>query len=299
MPAVAKKALKGFSGLQIAPVTQNDLLAYITGELVAVVGAQSMTRDPQTSEWSIDADDGVYDSGTDWTGDNVTITLAELPLAMRATLGGSNYDEVSGEYTFKSIDQAPEFAMTFKCLTTTAGIYRMFRFYSFKVKTITEEYRTKGKETSIQSVSITGQFLERKVDNSVFKAKDTSQESDLTWLDILDNVGEGVDSTAPIVEDVTPESGAIDVAIDTTVVWEFSENIDPVTISSNNFMLLGPTGKVAGALTVQDGSKITFTPTAPLANATQYSAVVTTGVKDLAGNALAAPYVTSFTTVGA
>jgi len=41
----------------------------------------------------------------------------------------------------------------------------------------------------------------------------------------------------------------------------------------------------------------TFSLTFPLANSTNYTATITTGVKDLAGNAMAANKVWAFTTV--
>jgi hypothetical protein len=47
------------------------------------------------------------------------------------------------------------------------------------------------------------------------------------------------------------------------------------------------------------GTTATFTPSAPLAAATKYTATVTTGAKDLGGASLAVPYAWSFTTAAA
>ena len=44
------------------------------------------------------------------------------------------------------------------------------------------------------------------------------------------------------------------------------------------------------------GTTATFTPTGNLVYSTTYTATVTTGAKDLAGNALASKYVWNFTT---
>jgi len=53
---------------------------------------------------------------------------------------------------------------------------------------------------------------------------------------------------------------------------------------------------VAGALGYDSTAKIvTFNPTEALTAAAKYTAIVTTGVKDLAGNALAAASITTFT----
>jgi len=53
---------------------------------------------------------------------------------------------------------------------------------------------------------------------------------------------------------------------------------------------------MAGAVT-SDGATATFAPTANLANGTTYTATVTTGAKDIAGNGLAQSRAWSFTTV--
>jgi hypothetical protein len=45
------------------------------------------------------------------------------------------------------------------------------------------------------------------------------------------------------------------------------------------------------------GSTATFTPSAPLAGATTYTATITTGVQDLAGNNLGADFVWTFSTI--
>ena len=55
------------------------------------------------------------------------------------------------------------------------------------------------------------------------------------------------------------------------------------------------TASVAGSVTLS-GTTATFTPSAPLAYSTTYTATLTTGVTDLANNALAAAYTWSFTT---
>lgn len=50
-------------------------------------------------------------------------------------------------------------------------------------------------------------------------------------------------------------------------------------------------------MTYDAASKIaTFTPTSPLSNSTGYTATITTGAKDVAGNALAVNKVFAFTT---
>ncbi|GAB4241590.1 MAG: hypothetical protein OHK0028_20130 [Deltaproteobacteria bacterium] len=75
----------------------------------------------------------------------------------------------------------------------------------------------------------------------------------------------------------------------------FSEPLDPSTVTAANFTLKDAANvPVAGSVTYA-GSTATFAPSAALAAGTRYTATVTTGVKDAAGNALAQPYAWSFT----
>ncbi|OHD38887.1 MAG: hypothetical protein A2015_06590 [Spirochaetes bacterium GWF1_31_7] len=69
------------------------------------------------------------------------------------------------------------------------------------------------------------------------------------------------------------------------------------TINDTNFILNEGTNPVSGAVTYDSlNNKAIFTPSVNLTNNTVYTATVTTGSKDLAGNAIATNKVWSFTT---
>jgi hypothetical protein len=74
--------------------------------------------------------------------------------------------------------------------------------------------------------------------------------------------------------------------------------MNPLTISGTTFTLTGPGATaVAGLVTYSGvGNTATFTPTTTLAPSTLFTATITTGAQDLAGNALAANFVWTFTT---
>jgi hypothetical protein len=84
------------------------------------------------------------------------------------------------------------------------------------------------------------------------------------------------------------------------VVATFSAAMNPATINSTTFTLTAPgTPPVAVAGTVSydaASDAATFTPTSPLALNTLYTATITTGAQDLAGDPLASDYVWTFTT---
>lgn len=103
------------------------------------------------------------------------------------------------------------------------------------------------------------------------------------------------DTTAPTVVSTTPGTDAVDVATDATVSVEFSETMDWQTITSAHFTLYKGATQVPANISYS-GVTAVLTPLSPLANNQLYEATVNTGVTDLAGNAIAAPYVWSFTT---
>jgi hypothetical protein len=80
----------------------------------------------------------------------------------------------------------------------------------------------------------------------------------------------------------------------------FSRDMDAATINATNVKLVATTGGATVPTTLAYNAAtntVTLTPTAALANNTSYTITVTTGVKDLAGNALAVQFTSSFITV--
>ena len=98
-----------------------------------------------------------------------------------------------------------------------------------------------------------------------------------------------------------PGNAATGVAINQSINATFSEAMNPLTISTANFTVAGPGATpVTGTVAYDVNSKIaTFTPASDLAANTTYTATITTGVKDLADNALAGNFAWSFTTAAA
>jgi predicted small lipoprotein YifL len=105
------------------------------------------------------------------------------------------------------------------------------------------------------------------------------------------------DITPPVVIATTPLAGANDVAINIAPSVTFSEPVDQKTIS---FLLSTSTGSTAVPCTMSySGTTAIFTPLATLAYSTPYTATVSAGVKDLAGNAMPNSYIWSFVTSAA
>jgi hypothetical protein len=103
-----------------------------------------------------------------------------------------------------------------------------------------------------------------------------------------------IDNTAPTVSSVFPADTATGVLRNANIVANFSETMDPSTINISSFTLMQGSTPINGAVT--SGTTATFHPTSNLTANTLYTATITTGVKDLAGNPLATAKIWSFTT---
>ena len=110
--------------------------------------------------------------------------------------------------------------------------------------------------------------------------------------------GTTADTTPPTVTAVSPGPGATGVAVNTKVNATFSESMDPATVTTASFTLSGPGATaVTGTIAYVDLTGIaTFKPASALAANTTFTARLTSGVRDLAGNALANAFVWTFTT---
>ncbi len=106
------------------------------------------------------------------------------------------------------------------------------------------------------------------------------------------------DAASPGVHSTVPFNSANGVPVSQTIAVTFSEAMNPATITTSTFTLIGPDAiPVTGTVAYDLSSHIaTFAPESPLAANTFYGATVTTGAEDLAGNALASDIVWSFTT---
>lgn len=103
------------------------------------------------------------------------------------------------------------------------------------------------------------------------------------------------DTVAPQVASVSPANGATGVSMNTFVEATFNEGMQ--SPQAGDFVLEGPGGAVAGSVSYDPTTwTMRFTPDASLASNTTFTATLSTNIKDLAGNALAAAYSWTFTT---
>jgi hypothetical protein len=106
--------------------------------------------------------------------------------------------------------------------------------------------------------------------------------------------GSAPDNILPTVISTDPLNNAINVERNKIIALTFSEAMDLSTINTSTFTLKQGTTVIPGTV-AYSGTTATFTPANILTAGTVYSATITNGAKDLAGNALATNTVWSFT----
>lgn len=100
----------------------------------------------------------------------------------------------------------------------------------------------------------------------------------------------------PSVSSVSPADGAVGVALADPIKVIFSEPVDPATVTPAAILLQSPAGPVSGTLSLMGGT-VQLRPAAPLEPNTQYTVTVAATIRDLAGYAMMAPFISSFTSL--
>jgi Ice-binding-like/Bacterial Ig-like domain len=137
--------------------------------------------------------------------------------------------------------------------------------------------------------------------NTLYTATITTGAESLAGTALASNfvwtfeTGATLDTTAPTVDLTVPTDGAVGVAINVGLSATFSETMNPATITDTTFTLMQGVTPVTGNVNYF-GLVATFTPDGNLLESTVYTATVTTGANDLAGNPLASNYVWTFET---
>jgi len=108
-----------------------------------------------------------------------------------------------------------------------------------------------------------------------------------------------VDNTPPTVVTTDPPSNAVGVQLNDPIIATFSEPLDPASVSVASFQVTDDMSNPVNGIVSVSGRDVRFTP-APnaLVKSALYHAMLTTGITDLAGNALATAFSWDFTTDG-
>jgi hypothetical protein len=144
------------------------------------------------------------------------------------------------------------------------------------------------------------------VAGTTYNATITTAAKDLSGNALAGNfawsftTGSTIDTSPPTIVSTNPANSATGICTNKSVNVTFSEAMDPSTINTATFSVAtsaAPGTPLAGVVTYNVLSNVaTFTTTSTLTANTSYVATITTGAKDLAGNALSTAATTTFTT---
>lgn len=104
-----------------------------------------------------------------------------------------------------------------------------------------------------------------------------------------------IDSKPPVVLSGTPAGTSVNQQSN-DIRANFSEQIDMGTLTAATFVVSANGSPTTGSFGSGGSGTVYFYPASPLQQATTYTVSLTTGIKDLAGNPLQAPYSWNFTT---
>ena len=208
-----------------------------------------------------------------------------------------------------AIAQAPEAPSTLTAVARAGGAIGLTWAASDTTTNVSgyDVYRAigDGAYTKLNIVPITGTAYDdtSTVDGTSYRYLVRTLSTGAPPLVSVDSPIEAVaaDARPSTIQSVTPAAGAIGVAQNTTVRATFDEPMNAATIDSSTFQLRNPSGALVGASVTYNATTrvATLTPTANLAAAATYQAIVKggpSGVADAAGNRNASDYTWSFTT---
>lgn len=288
----------GVSDFHYAILTKDDKTGVAYLDPKPIPGLQEVNIKPKSETAQYWGDNKVLGSASTLSDVDVEINLADLPLHVQAEWGGHSY--VNGAVSRKAGDVAPELAIGFKSQKDNGS--EMFVWLpKGKFGQQESSHKTKTEKIEFQHPKIAGKFYARIFDDEWKLEADEEDPNYMlargeTWFD---SVGGAVDNTVLTITASTPANDSAMVGVNSTLTWTFSKEVLASTANGASFFVQTADGntQIAGTVTLDATRKVVaFKPTVALTAATQYMAIVTSGVKDLYGNALAAAYVTKFTT---
>ncbi|MEG0742682.1 MAG: hypothetical protein RR521_10660 [Clostridia bacterium] len=153
-----KRAVTGFKGLAMAPVTENTLISYKTTAGEALPYAGSMSRTAKESSTDLYYDDDLYAQVKNIAGEDVELRMGEVSLAKMAELGMGTFDTVKNTLEADFNIAGKEYALRFVA-DTVSGLPYYFNYRVFQLTGIRfDNFTTKQDNVTVCEVIITGVF---------------------------------------------------------------------------------------------------------------------------------------------
>jgi len=151
-----KRAIIGFKGVALAPVTKNDILGYASDVAEALPFAGSLNITPKETTQDIFADDDLYAQVKDVTGEDIELRLIELTLEDAEKLGLGKLNATTNTLEYDYNPEGLTFALRCVCNTVDNAPF----YFKRRVFDITgvrfDNFATKGSSITVCEAIITG-----------------------------------------------------------------------------------------------------------------------------------------------
>jgi hypothetical protein len=217
------------------------------------------------------------------------VGITSPPVTTTPTVSSTNPINMSIDVALNSIISAT-FSEVMDSLTITTATFTLMQGTNFVSGTV-----------SYTGTTATFSLLSNLAPNTAYTATVTTGAKNLTGNSLASNyvwnftTGSTGFVTPPTVTSTDPINAATSVALNKKIGATFSKTMNASTLTTTTFTLMQGTIFIPGTVSYS-GMTATYTPSSNLTLNATYTATITTGVKDLAGNALANNYVWSFST---
>ncbi len=170
-------AIKGLNSLVYVPLVKDDLTGVEYGtEVKDFPAGQNLTITPNVIGAKLHGNDILLEEESAIESITVSVTLADLPLNIRAELLGHNYE--NGVLKNGSEDVASEIAFGFKAPKSKygGGGERRMWLLKGKGKPVSDDYESKGENIVYKPSAIEFTFMSRVADGELMFMSDSKDE---------------------------------------------------------------------------------------------------------------------------
>lgn len=196
----------------------------IYDEVQRILGAITANFSPNTSNDTLFADDGPYDSASTLGAMSLELNVADIPAAQRADLLGGKYENGILIHTSEDI---PPYVAVGMSVKKSNGYDRYIWYLKGKFTVPDDNNQTKADSINWNTPTITGNFLKRDSDNRWRVSCDTDDEqvpeaTKATWF-ASPNVGT-MEMTGEITATPAPADGEIDKEATTSIALSCADS---------------------------------------------------------------------------
>ena len=290
----------GVDNLYYALITTDTSSEYIAGTPVYLAPVAEIAGSPEIDNTTTYYDNKAANNFVTEGKTELTITVANIPANVMATLLGKSYDEATGRVYDSGEATPPAVAVGFRYNMGANG-YRYYWYLNGTFSGGTEDAQSKADKIEVKTYDLTYEAVttshEWTIDGESTSLKrvfaDTANNAFNAegWFDQVQTPSTSSAPPAIALSSIVPADDATSVAVSSTVVLTFNNKI-----AEDNVTLISNAGVIVAATKSYDttGKILTITPSTSLSAATSYIVSVA-GVVDVYGQKLTA-MATNFTT---